>query len=653
MAIAKMKKVMLVAPKTKQVELLEMIQELQNLELIDNDIKELSEERQAFFSQQGNDDQVKRLQNQFDHIGKNLQFLASNQKQPSFFQKYKNPREEYTLQELTDKVDSYHIDSLIETVDGFERALRLNEDIRKDLSDKEEILRRWQPLDFHPKVFKDSAYLNVVLGTIPQVADNSYHKLLTDSDLLFVKDIYSTRDELGVCITYYKEDEAYVKEELNEAHFIEYIYSFKQAPKEELACVLKKQEELVESNQQLVSDIDSNTEITRKLELAHEVIFNELERAKSQELLWQTNRLFTLSGWIQADQFTIIKEKLKEQLDAADYAFFEQEFTEKEYHEVPIILENNAVVTPFENLTEMYGLPQYGELDPTPFMAPFYMVFFGMMAGDLGYGLLLWLATGALLKFLNLDLGTQKTLKFFHMLSYPTMAWGVIFGSFFGVTLPIQVLSLSNDLISVMILSIIFGVIQILVGLALGAYTNMKKKAYVDAYLQHFGWIAIILGIILYVVGTMVVPAPTVALAGKWLAIIAAILIVIVSILSAPSKAGGLASGLYNLYGISGYISDTVSYTRLMALAVSGGSIAGAFNMLVGFLPPVARFTLGIFLLIALHALNIFLTFLGAYVHGLRLQFVEYFGKFYEGGGRAFNPFKTYEKYIYIKKTKK
>ena len=150
----------------------------------------------------------------------------------------------------------------------------------------------------------------------------------------------------------------------------------------------------------------------------------------------------------------------------------------------------------------------------------------------------------------------------------------------------------------------------------------------------------------------MVLNISWIATIGSSIAIIAAVAIVVITVLSSENKWGGLASGLYNLYGISGYVADVVSYTRLMALAVSGGSIASAFNMLVGFLPPIARFTAGIFLIVALQGLNIFLSFLGAYVHGLRLQFVEFFGKFYDGGGRALKPFKTYEKYVDIKQQK-
>lgn len=122
------------------------------------------------------------------------------------------------------------------------------------------------------------------------------------------------------------------------------------------------------------------------------------------------------------------------------------------------------------------------------------------------------------------------------------------------------------------------------------------------------------------------------------------------STLGSKNKLVGFGSGLYSLYGITGYVGDLVSYTRLMALGIAGGSIAQAFNLIIDLLPPIAKFTVGILLFALLHSINIFLSFLSAYVHGARLQYVEFFGKFYQGGGRALQPLKTYEKYIYLKK---
>ena len=652
MAIAKMNKVMLIAPTDKQNDLLDAIQELQSLEVTSlEQAKELFTEN-SIALQEADADGINALQQKFEGIHAAITFVEKNQKQPSLIQKLKTPREQFALSELQKEVQNWDTDALVEHVESIRNTLRKKDDELKELREKEVLLRKWSALDFYPKDIFKHPYTKTKMGTIPQATDNAYLDGLKESELISVHEVYHTREEIGVLVTYPRKAQQAAKEELAKAHFSIVWYAFEEAPSVELEKNLKAQQAVVDAKKKVLDDLQEEKDLLRKLQLSAEVTYNELQKEQAKNGLVNGQHVFVLQGWLTTKAVDDVEVQLKEKLGEGEYVFLPLEIAEEEYEEVPTVLENNAFLQPFENLTEMYGLPKYGELDPTPYTAPFYLVFFGMMAADLGYGALLWLGTFIMLKFFHFDKGMNRNLKFFHLLSYPVMIWGIIFGSAFGADLPFQPLSLSKDLITIMILSIIFGVIQIMVGLSLGAYSNLKKKAYVDAYTSHLGWLAIITGIILYVLGSMVLNISWIATIGSSIAIIAAVAIVVVTVLSSENKWGGLASGLYNLYGISGYVADVVSYTRLMALAVSGGSIASAFNMLVGFLPPVARFTAGIFLIVALQGLNIFLSFLGAYVHGLRLQFVEFFGKFYDGGGHALKPFKTYEKYVDIKQQK-
>lgn len=652
MAIAKMNKVMLIAPTDKQNDLLDAIQELQSLEVTSlEQAKELFTEN-SIALQEADADGMNALQQKFEGIHAAITFVEKNQKQPSLIQKLKTPREQFALSELQKEVQNWDTDALVEHVESIRNTLRKKDDELKELREKEALLRKWSALDFYPKDIFKHPYTKTKMGTIPQATDNAYLDGLKESELISVHEVYHTREEIGLLVTYPRKAQQAAKEELAKAHFSIVWYAFEEAPSVELEKNLKAQQAVVDAKKKVLDDLQEEKDLLRKLQLSAEVTYNELQKEQAKNGLVNGQHVFVLQGWLTTKAVDDVEVQLKEKLGEGEYVFLPLEIAEEEYEEVPTVLENNAFLQPFENLTEMYGLPKYGELDPTPYTAPFYLVFFGMMAADLGYGALLWLGTFIMLKFFHFDKGMNRNLKFFHLLSYPVMIWGIIFGSAFGADLPFQPLSLSNDLITIMILSIIFGVIQIMVGLSLGAYSNLKKKAYVDAYTSHLGWLAIITGIILYVLGSMVLNISWIATIGSSIAIIAAVAIVVVTVLTSENKWGGLASGLYNLYGISGYVADVVSYTRLMALAVSGGSIASAFNMLVGFLPPVARFTAGIFLIVALQGLNIFLSFLGAYVHGLRLQFVEFFGKFYDGGGRALKPFKTYEKYVDIKQQK-
>ena len=652
MAIAKMNKVMLIAPTDKQNDLLDAIQELQSLEVTSLDqAKELFTEN-SIALQEVDTEEMNALQQKFEEIHAAITFVEKNQKQPSLIQKLKTPKEQFTLSELQKEVQSWDADALVEHVESIRTTLRKKDEKLKELREKEALLRKWSVLDFYPKDIFKHPYTKTKMGTIPQATDNAYLEGLKQSELISVHEVYHTREEIGLLVTYPRKAQQAAKEELAKAHFSIVWYAFEEAPSVELEKNLKAQQAVVDAKKKVLEDLQEEKDLLRKLQLSAEVTYNELQKEQAKNGLVNGQHVFVLQGWLTTKAVDDVEVQLKEKLGEGEYVFLPLDIAEEEYEEVPTVLENNAFLQPFENLTEMYGLPKYGELDPTPYTAPFYLVFFGMMAADLGYGALLWLGTFIMLKFFHFDKGMNRNLKFFHLLSYPVMIWGIIFGSAFGADLPFQPLSLSKDLITIMILSIIFGVIQIMVGLSLGAYSNLKKKAYVDAYTSHLGWLAIITGIILYVLGSMVLNISWIATIGSSIAIIAAVAIVVVTVLSSENKWGGLASGLYNLYGISGYVADVVSYTRLMALAVSGGSIASAFNMLVGFLPPIARFTAGIFLIVALQGLNIFLSFLGAYVHGLRLQFVEFFGKFYDGGGHALKPFKTYEKYVDIKQQK-
>lgn len=652
MAIAKMNKVMLIAPTDKQNDLLDAIQELQSLEVTSlEQAKELFTEN-SIALQEADAEEMNALQQKFEGIHAAITFVEKNQKQPSLIQKLKTPREQFALSELQKEVQKWDTDELVEHVESIRNTLRKKDDELKELREKEALLRKWSALDFYPKDIFKHPYTKTKMGTIPQATDNAYLDGLKESKLISVHEVYHTREEIGVLVTYPRKAQQAAKEELAKAHFSIVWYAFEEAPSVELEKNLKAQQAVVDAKKKVLEDLQEEKDLLRKLQLSAEVTYNELQKEQAKNGLVNGQHVFVLQGWLTTKAVDDVEVQLKEKLGEGEYVFLPLEIAEEEYEEVPTVLENNAFLQPFENLTEMYGLPKYGELDPTPYTAPFYLVFFGMMAADLGYGALLWLGTFIMLKFFHFDKGMNRNLKFFHLLSYPVMIWGIVFGSAFGADLPFQPLSLSKDLITIMILSIIFGVIQIMVGLSLGAYSNLKKKAYVDAYTSHLGWLAIITGIILYVLGSMVLNISWIATIGSSIAIIAAVAIVVVTVLSSENKWGGLASGLYNLYGISGYVADVVSYTRLMALAVSGGSIASAFNMLVGFLPPIARFTAGIFLIVALQGLNIFLSFLGAYVHGLRLQFVEFFGKFYDGGGHALKPFKTYEKYVDIKQQK-
>ena len=195
------------------------------------------------------------------------------------------------------------------------------------------------------------------------------------------------------------------------------------------------------------------------------------------------------------------------------YISFETPNSEEIQQEVPTKLKNHPLIEPFELLTEMYSLPKYEEVDPTPWMTPFYLVFFGMMVADVGYGLLMLIGTILAQKLFVLPRGMKRFVKFFEILSVPSIIWGLIYSSFFGqalpkelfgIRLPFPILSTTDDVNTILILSVIFGLIQILVGLFVAAKENIRRKDYLSAVSDGFAWQGILIGIVIALILSLI-----------------------------------------------------------------------------------------------------------------------------------------------------
>ena len=274
------------------------------------------------------------------------------------------------------------------------------------------------------------------------------------------------------------------------------------------------------------------------------------------------------------------------------------------------------------------------------------------MVADVGYGLLVLIASIIALKFLKLNNSMRDFMKFFFYLSFPTIFFGLVYGSFFGdaITMPFKLIDTNKDVMTIVVLSLVLGVIQIFFGLFIKAYSLIRIGKSKDALLDAGSWIITLLSLGgIAAVKFLSLPS-FLNILFIITSIIGAILIVIGGGREEKSFGAKAGQGLYALYGITGYVGDLVSYTRLMALGLAGGSIAGALNLLIHTLPGLAAVLLGPVLFVLFHIFNLGLSLLGAYVHTARLQYVEYFGKFYDGGGRPFKAFKSSEKYISIKR---
>lgn len=652
MAVTRMKKVTLIAQSKWQEELLKVLQDLQQVQIRDIFVQNVSNKWvHEYFGSVSPKDMSQDLleyQQQIQKINEAIEFVNHYGSMKVKNQLLK--RQNLSLYDLDQLHEETVLNQLLAEIFQLKDRWELVEQSLRHLTDREDSLFSWQNLDLDFSKL-DSKATQIYLGQLASENFEQFKSEIANLKNVYLELVYDDTKEAFFACVYPVIDEAKVKTLLSQFSVSRMRIELPGTVKETLTQLNQQKKQLLKEQKDLTEAIGQKRQLIEKLQIAEEYLLAQKSRIEAQSQLLATKHLMVLQGWIGEDEMDLLNQQINAKLGTDNvYIDFEDPTTDEIADEVPTKLKNHPLIRPFEMLIELYSLPKYDEIDPTPWMFPFFLVFFGMMVADIGYGALMLIATTVALKVMVFPSGTERFIRFFQILSIPTIIWGIIYNSCFGEALPYQpILSTNDDVIQILLLTVIFGFIQILVGLGLASYQNIKKKDYAGAITNGFAWQGILVGAVLAVAGKMLGLGQTVYYIGLFLAILGAASIVLIPTFNSQSKVLGFVGGLYDLYGISSYVGDLVSYTRLMALGISGGSIAAAFNLIVGFLPPVVRFTVGIALLLALHALNIFLSLLGAYVHGVRLQYVEYFGKFYEGGGRKFMPLKSSEKHVNIK----
>ena len=648
MAIAKMKQMTLLAEQGNKDSVLKAVQELQKLELVE--LSTLEEpELLDYYSTDTAPKKRAVYEEKLKEIQGALLFLNQHIAKPGMIEKLKKGREEYTLEELEKHVADSNLDQTIVELEKTEKRLVELDQMKKNLNEKEEFLRKWQNMNFNPNDLKSFHLMSGTVGSIASGNVEDFEEAVEAVENSYLKKIFHYKDEASYLILVPSNLESLMEEVFEQFQLSRIVYPYKMAPQDELKTALKEMKNVQKEEKESKDTIKTFKEKARELQLGEEYYYNLVEREIGKTLLLNGNDLFILNGWLEEERIPELNSLLDEHVGKESYVVIADEIKFRDYAKVPVVLKNNKLVKPFESITEMYSMPKYDDVDPTPFMMPFYFVFFGMMSADLGYGILLWVVTLAASKLFKLDKSMKIFMQLFHYLSYSVIVWGVVYGSFFGYTLPFQLLSITNDVITILILSVVFGFIQLIYGLILNGGIKWRKQQRAASYIDGTAWALILLGVGLLVINMALWNNELIQTISYVVIIANVIGIILMTMLASDNKAAGFGLGLYNIYGATNYIGDIVSYTRLMALGVSGGSIAVAFNSIVDIFPTGLKFTIGALLFIVLHALNIFLTYLSAYIHTIRLQYVEFFGKFYEGGGRALSPFKTFEKHIYLK----
>ena len=490
------------------------------------------------------------------------------------------------------------------------------------------------------KAFKTAKFF---LGTVAKKNFEPLKDKLRNFEHTYIEEISDESSQINIMLLTSNTEEKELKNELKTYSFTETNFNFDTSFTEEYEKTKSREEELKKANEKLKEKVEKLLKLIPKLLIQKEYLDNALMRETVVSNFKATDTVNVIEGYIPLDMEEEFKKIINKNSNKSNYL----EITEvdKDDEEVPILLKNSGITGLFASITQMYALPRYNEIDPTAILSIFYWIFFGMMVADFAYGLILFILSGLALMIGKFDENKKKFLKFFFALSFSTMIWGLLYGSAFGdlIKLPTQVLDSSKDFMSIFILSIIFGAIHLVIALGIKAYILIKNGHFMDVIYDVFLWYLTLTSLIILL------------LAGRFglseftknifiaCAVIGMLGIVVFGARDAKTLVGRIGGGLYSLYGITSYIGDFVSYLRLMALGLAGGFIASAINIIVKML--VSKGILGIILGVVVFTLgqsfNIFLSFLSSYVHTSRLTYVEFFSKFYEGGGKAFKKFRV------------
>ncbi|GAA0078322.1 V-type ATP synthase subunit I [Clostridium sp. CTA-5] len=648
MAIVKMNKFTLLAFESKKEELLEKLQTFSEVEFINLQDENVQEENELLsdLDKDEIDSNISRWEEKLSKAKFALQFLQEYVPKQSLIKSLRTEKLSLTAKELKEKVLNSNWESVYDKVKEKEHALAMLDNEKTKLQGNVQSLKPYEGFNAPLGSLDELKETVHFLGSIANQYEDALQNDLGDCHLEIIS---KDNQDIYFFILAHKDNKEEIEEILRGFGFSAFKTDEKELPLK-LIQDYNERISLIESENFLVKEeLAGYEENLDSLKLAYEYYYNLVNRKSVSNNFLKTDKTVLLQGWVPSDKNDTLTKIIKEVLDDDFYLNFE-EVKEEEIDDVPIKLENNDLNTSFEAVTEMYSLPKYTDIDPTPFVTPFYLVFFGMMVADAGYGLVMLLATLGALKFFNFDNSTKKMVKFFMYLSIPTIIFGLIYGSFFGDLIKFKgLIDTNKDVMTILALSVVFGAIQIFFGLAIKAVVLIKMGKPMEAFMDVGSWVITLVSIGGLAAGN-VLNMPTLKTIGTAGAIIGSIIIVLTQGRQMKSSVGKVSQGLYELYGITSYISDLVSYTRLMAIGLSGASIAGAINMIMHMIPGIGFFIFAPLIFVLGQVVNLLLSLLSGYVHTLRLTYVEYFSKFYDGGGRAFKPFETKNEYINLRR---
>lgn len=654
--VAKIKKIYLIASNVYQEKILSFLYNLGTVEVVDLKEGEIEEKEKP------------NLDYQLAKIKFAIDFLNKYQKKEKVklsekIEKMISPKIILTKEELGKIVKETHWQEIVDKVEKLE--IKLNNLLAeiKNLQEEREKIYPWKDLKINLKTIQEIKSISFVAGKVSSLNWLNFLKNLEEKIKLVEVIKVSQEEKYTYClIIFHREKEKEIEKILEKYQFEKIEIPLLDVLPEDYFKKIEDKIEILELELKIIERkiIHLRRELDR-LKIIFDWLNWQKEKEEIREKFAKTSFTFSILAWVVEESFP----RLKNGLEKITKEFVLVEKPIKEDEAVPVFLKNKEFISDFETVTNVYGVPKYHEPDPTPFLMPFFIVFFAICLSDAGYGLILTIISLIIINLFKLSKSSKKFFRLFLWLGIMTIFVGALFGSWFGIeleTLPdflkpikeflikIKIIDPIKNPLQLLFISLFLGVLQILAGLMVNMYWKIKNKMVLDGILDNFPWIFLIVSFLIFI-GSSSKLLPISFYFSKSLIFAGMVLVVLTQGRKQKNIFLKIPAGILSLYGLVGYLSDTLSYSRLLALGLATSIIGMVINLIAKIfmqMIPTLGFILAIFVLIIGHIFNIGINALGGFIHSARLQFVEFFPKFMEGGGKRFKPFKKEGKYIQL-----
>lgn len=651
MAISKMAKLIIISHRSEASELLEALQregicQILNAEeaMVCKDWPELS----------GEIHRPKEIEELLGRLVKSITFLKEYGETAKGLAAALSPRTVIDQQEYDMAVSDKQLLDIVHQSEQTENAIaKLNTD-SENLGGTLETLRPWAGMETPVEQINQLETVTCITGLL---ATQQLEQLVDQQGGLgaAIQQVGIRNNQCACLIACLKEQASDVQKLLRSMDFEQVNFESMTGTVAEL--IRQHEEELDHAKSQLKSEYEKAKSLSKnllKLQILCDHYANLLDREQTKGAVPTTDSTVILEGWVRQRDYKRL-EKTVSGFGASSVS----KIAPAEGEEIPVEIENENLIKPFEMITRLYGMPQHFEVDPTIFLAPFFALFFALCLTDAGYGLVI---IGLMAFFIKKVQGDKKLMWMLGICSAVTVVTGALTGGWFGDAIQkfVPVLEPAREKLMwfdpfekpmwFFALSLTIGYIHLLTGICIAFVHNIKQKHYVAAICDQLTWLVMLNSILLFGVGKGAVIPPEVGSFFGKLALVPAVIILLFS-----QREGGwggrLGMGAYNLFSTIFYLGDVLSYLRLMALGMVTAGLGMAINVIAKITLdiPYIGFVVMIVVLVGGHAFNLGLSTLSAFVHTLRLQYVEFFPKFLVGGGRLFVPLAKEYKHVYIK----